>query len=303
MLQENRYLFIHSKAGTLSDWETLRGNVKISEPLKQINIIGRAVRRLLYSFKCRPTYFYGDWKKIMDCFPVIVIYAQKNEDIISYLCSRKEENQRIIVWYWNPVSRCVNPNKIKGLGCELWSFDPEDCRKYGLNFNTTYYFKDLKLPVSFSKEYDVFFCGINKGRKNKLNEIQAILAKNSITSFFYLVDEELPVSERLPRLQYKEYLSKLSNANAILDILQDGQQGMTLRVMEALFFNKKLITNQSSIAKEDFYNSNNIFIIGKDDWNNIKDFMNKPVIKTPEEVLDKYDFFTWLKRFDQSSKR
>ncbi len=303
MLQENRYLFIHSKAGTLSDWETLRGNVKISEPLKQINIIGRAVRRLLYSFKFRPTYFYGDWKKIMDCFPVIVIYAQKNEDIISYLCSRKEENQRIIVWYWNPVSRCVNPNKIKGLGCELWSFDPEDCRKYGLNFNTTYYFKDLKLPVSFSKEYDVFFCGINKGRKNKLNEIQAILAKNSITSFFYLVDEELPVSERLPRLQYKEYLSKLSNANAILDILQDGQQGMTLRVMEALFFNKKLITNQSSIAKEDFYNSNNIFIIGKDDWNNIKDFMNKPVIKTPEEVLDKYDFFTWLKRFDQSSKR
>ena len=185
----------------------------------------------------------------------------------------------------------------------MWSFDPEDCRKYGLNFNTTYYFKDLKLPVSFSKEYDVFFCGINKGRKNKLNEIQAILAKNSITSFFYLVDEELPVSERLPRLQYKEYLSKLSNANAILDILQDGQQGMTLRVMEALFFNKKLITNQSLIAKEDFYNSNNIFIIGKDDWNNIKDFMNKPVIKTPEEVLDKYDFFTWLKRFDQSSKR
>ena len=303
MLQENRYLFIHSKAGTLSDWETLRGNVKISEPLKQINIIGRAVRRLLYSFKCRPTYFYGDWKKIMDCFPVIVLYAQYNEVFLSYLCSRQVDNLRIIVLYWYPVSRCVNPNKIKGLGCELWSFDPEDCRKYGLNFNTTYYFKDLKLPVSFSKEYDVFFCGINKGRKNKLNEIQAILAKNSITSFFYLVDEELPVSERLPRLQYKEYLSKLSNANAIMDILQDGQQGMTLRVMEALFFNKKLITNQSSIAKEDFYNSNNIFIIGKDDWNNIKDFMNKPVIKTPEEVLDKYDFFTWLKRFDKSSKR
>ncbi len=303
MIQESRYLFINSKAGTLSDWETLRGNVKISEPLKRVNIVCRVVRRLFFLFKCRPTYFYGDWKKIMYRFPVIVIYAQKNEDIISYLCSHKKENQRIIVWYWNPVFRCVSPKKIKGLGCELWSFDLEDCQKYGLNFNTTYYFKDLKLPVSFSKEYDVFFCGINKGRKKQLNEIQTILAKNGITSFIYLVDEELPVSERLPRMPYNEYLKKLSMANAILDVLQDGQEGMTLRVMESLFFNKKLITNQSSIAKEDFYNSNNIFIIGKDDWNNIKDFMNKPVIKTPEEVLDKYDFFTWLKRFDQSSKK
>jgi len=42
MLQESRYLFIHSKAGTLSDWETLRGNVKISEPLNKYNRSCRA---------------------------------------------------------------------------------------------------------------------------------------------------------------------------------------------------------------------------------------------------------------------
>ena len=292
------YMLIHSHTGLLKDLEYQNGIVKICDPLKQVNIIGRIIRRLFHLCKLHPVYFYGDWKDKWQHYHIIIVYAQRNEDIISYLCSRKKENQRVIVWYWNPAFRCVNPEKINGLGCELWSFDAEDCRKYGMNFNTTYYFKDLKLPSSLEKEYDVFFCGINKGRKEYLNEIQAILSKNGLTSLLYLVDEELPVSKRLPYLSYEEYLNKLSAANAILDVLQDGQAGMTLRVMEALYFNKKLITTQVSIVNEDFYNADNIFIIGKDDWRGINEFMNKPIRKTPNEILDKYDFCSWLKRFN-----
>lgn len=299
----NNYLLISGIQSPMRDVIISKGNISVFKYWRDVNIIELIIRKLFYLLNIKVSWFYGDWRNVISKFSTIIVCAQHNREMITYICSKRRKGQRIIVWYWNPVSCCVKPDELRILDCELWSFDSEDCRKYGLNFNTTYYFKDINLPVCHNNKYDVFFCGINKGRKKRLNEIQAVLSKNGLTSLIYLVDEELPVSKRLPYLSYEEYLNKLSAAKAILDVLQDGQEGMTLRVMEALYFNKKLITTQVSIVKEDFYNADNIFIIGKDNWVGIKDFMSRPVIKTPEEILDKYDFFTWLKRFDQNNNK
>ena len=196
--------------------------------------------------------------------------------------------------------RCVKPDEIRNLGCELWSFDPVDCMNYDMKFNTTYYFRDLKLPNSQSKLYDVFFCGLNKGRKQMLGKISDEFSKNNLTSLFYIVDDELPVPKRLPYLSYDKYLEKLSSSVAVLDVLQEEQEGMTLRVMESIYFGKKLITTQTSIINEDFYNPDNIFVIGKDSWDEIVAFMKRPIKKVPEQILEKYDFATWLSRFDEN---
>ena len=133
-----------------------------------------------------------------------------------------------------------------------------------------------------------------------LGKISDEFSKNNLTSLFYIVDDELPVPKRLPYLSYDKYLEKLSSSVAVLDVLQEGQEGMTLRVMESIYFSKKLITTQKSIVNEDFYNSNNIFIIGKDDWSGLKSFMERPVKKVPEHILEKYDFSAWLSRFDEN---
>ena len=296
-----KYLLIYYQTEMLKNLEALNENVQLCIPFKRLNIVGRIIRNILYRLRCHHKYFYGDWKKNFSNYSVIIIYALRNEEhLISYLCAHKKENQRIIVWYWNPVFRCVSPDKIKNLGCELWSFDPADCKNFDMKFNTTYYFRDLKLPSSQNKLFDVFFCGLNKGRKEKIDEISDEFNKNKLTSLFYIVDDELPVSKRLPYLSYDKYLEKLSCAVAVLDVLQEGQEGMTLRVMESIYFGKKLITTQKSIINEDFYTPDNIFVIGKDNWDELNDFMKRPVKKTPEQILEKYDFATWLSRFDEN---
>ena len=75
----------------------------------------------------------------------------------------------------------------------------------------------------------------------------------------------------------------LSQSNCILDYNQEGQVGLTLRPMEALFLEKKLITNNKDIKNYDFYNPSNIFILGENNIEDIKEFINKPYEKVEQK--------------------
>ena len=258
-------------------------------------LIQRIVNKILGNFYC---YKYGKWKYSLYEYSVIIVYVQKNSDkLFEYICSKKLPQQRVIAWYWNPVCQCLHPDKLRGLGCELWSFDPADCQKYGLNFNTTYYFNDLYLPPRSMEYVNVFFCGLDKGRKKVLDSIRMKLEQSELTCYFHVIDEKAPLSQQLPRLSYQEYLAHLASSDGILDVLQEGQEGMTLRVMEALFHRKKLITTQKAIMKAEFYHPDNVFVIGEDDWVGIKDFLKRPLHSVPKEIVEKYDFSMWIRRF------
>ena len=87
-------------------------------------------------------------------------------------------------------------------------------------------------------------------------------------------------------------------SKCILDVGNNDNAGLTVRVMESLFLEKKLITNYKNIVKYDFYNKNNIFIIGVDNLEQIKDFINSPYEKIDSEKIKYYDFESWLKRFN-----
>ena len=114
---------------------------------------------------------------------------------------------------------------------------------------------------------------------------------------FYVVDETLPKSQRLPYLEYEIYLDYVSKSNILLDIAQPGQSGYTLRVMEAFFFGKKLITNQKSVKEADFYDPNNIFIIDMDSWDELDAFLQKDIVPLSSSIVEKYTYQSWLRRF------
>ena len=57
------------------------------------------------------------------------------------------------------------------------------------------------------------------------------------------------------RLSYKEALQYSYNSNCIVEIVREGQTGVSLRTCEAIIFNKKLITNNAELANMPFYDS------------------------------------------------
>ncbi|MGN0707575.1 MAG: hypothetical protein ACI4JC_06195 [Faecalibacterium sp.] len=143
----------------------------------------------------------------------------------------------------------------------IYTFDKGDSLRYGFKFTHQMY---SKLPVTNKKQMrqsDIYFIGYNKGRATKICELYRFLtAKNVICDFTIngSVDEISEVdcdgvfTNRYA--SYQDVINEIQGANCILEMLQDGQEGTTLRYYEAVCYNKKLLTNNESIKEYEFYN-------------------------------------------------
>ena len=165
-------------------------------------------------------------------------------------------------------------------------------------YNPTYYFFNRIIPETRVCN-DVYFVGAEKGRLESLLDIQKRLNEHNVTTKFHITKSKTQVNndyEFVQQISYQNIIDEILKSRAILDYLQFGQSGMSQRVMEALCYRKKLITNDLNVVNYDFYNTNNIFIIGRDDWSNIYNFLNSPYENIDEDIVKQYDFSAWYKR-------
>ena len=130
-----------------------------------------------------------------------------------------------------------------------------------------------------------------KNRKNEIIELKNKLEQQNLKCNFIVIEDEKDY------IEYDKYLDLISKSKCILDYNQKGQTGLTLRPMEALFFNKKLITNNKDIKNYNFYNSKNIFILGENKMEEVDKFLNTPSEKIHEDILNNYDFNSWVEKF------
>lgn len=266
---------------------------------RELSFFFRIVRKIFFLLGLPKSIWYGSWKNSLNEVSTIICFSTNPVESLDYIKS-KHPQIRLIFWYWDPVYRNVKqPNTISDDLCEKWSFDSKDCQEYKMNYNTTFYLDTIKLPPS-ELTYDVFFLGQDKGRRFFLNDLKDQLIGKHLVPFFYIVDDSTSgwnFMKTSPAIPYVKYLALLSKSKAILDYIQEGQSGLSLRPMESIFFEKKLITNDLSILKNDFYLAENIFVLGVDDMSCLAVFLNTPYKKIPEEIVAKYDFTNWLARF------
>ena len=258
---------------------------------EKISFSQKVLRKIFGLLKIAQAPWYENWKKELNSYETVIIFAPlKDNEVINFIKS-KNKNIRIIYWYWNPVARVGYLEDKFHKHVELWSFDPRDCKKYGMNFNTTFYFKDIPLPENKIK-YDTFFVGLDKGRSSFLKELQDKITVLGATTYFKIIPG---IKEKI---SYHKYLEFVSKTKCIIDITPGGQSGLTVRPMESIFFRKKLITSEVSIAGQDFYHEQNIFILGKDNDSRLKEFIESPYIPLEDAIINEYDFDRWLKRFN-----
>lgn len=249
--------------------------------------------------------WYNDWKKDINKYDLIILFDSVLDiKVIDYIRNKIKE-KRFIFWYWNPVENSINPNLISENLCEKWSFDLVDCKKYNLRYNKTFYFNDYNYKKS-NEIYDVFFVGRDKGRLEYLLKLEKEFNDKNIITYFYIATEEkYSINKKKlkrPTLSYEEVLDYISKSKAILEILQKGQSGASLRTMEAIFYEKKLITNNKNIINYDFYCKENIFILEKDNIEELPQFLNSSYKKIDEEIIKKYEFENWLKEFERKNE-
>ncbi|MEZ9503035.1 hypothetical protein AB4154_10480 [Vibrio sp. 10N.286.51.B11] len=162
-------------------------------------------------------------------------------------------------WTW--LSKLSN-------SCTLLTFDVEDSIKYEINCYQQFYIYNCVQDVGDKKDIiDIFFLGLDKGRALYINRFLDSISSLDVNVEVYIPD--LQINSTLSseksvirdKLTYFQNIEKVSRSKVILDINKGEQVGLTLRVFESLFFQKKLITNNTKVSELPFYNENNILII------------------------------------------
>ena len=278
----------------------MRG-VNVAQVYKQAPTILRAIRRIQIELNIPFISFWiSSWKRELKNYDTIITHASKiTVPVVKYI-KRKKPNMRIIVWYWNPVDKMVRESLYPDGICEKWSFDEMDCKKYGLNYNTQYYFDDIYLPNN-KIEFDILFVGGDKGRIESLINIQESFKDLGISTYFHITETKKPIKKYKDiykeRISYEKILNYISKSRAILDYVSEKQTGLTIRPLEALFFKKKLITNDRLIINRDFYIKENIFVLGEEDYKDLPTFLQSEFKTIDQDIVNRYDFSNWIERF------
>lgn len=289
----------------LLEWQ--KNGVDTDITLKEQPLILRAIRRIWIKFHLPfQSIWYGNWKKEFLKYDGILLHGTWLAEGIPHWMRHQAEKAgkdiKIIWWYWNKVVSEDNPNRVSEKDCEKWSFDWEDCQKYGMSYNTQYYFKSFQLPNEKVK-HDIYFLGTDGGRKNIIGEWNTKFQKMGLNTDIHIVTNIITGSEpyqellQKNKLSYQGNLQHIAQSKAVLEILREGQSGQTLRALECLFYHKKLITNDVRVQKYDYYHEDNIFIIEKDKLEDLPRFLEKPCAAISEELIERYDCKQWLKRF------
>ncbi|MDE6639167.1 MAG: hypothetical protein K2K63_01405, partial [Acetatifactor sp.] len=153
--------------------------------------------------------------------------------------------------------------------------------------------------------------GADKGRAAYISSLKKVFEKSGlycdIRVFSHATDtgyrERFQDILTDKRLSYNEYLEQIADCNILLDVNQEGQSALTMRVPEAIYLSKKLITNNFCIPDYDFYDPNNILVLPKEGLptaEEIQDFLKKPFRSYPDSVLESYSFEHWAAQFKNS---
>jgi len=218
----------------------------------------------------------------------------------------KEPRINSYFFLWDPA-RCPHyaPTRealeqLKNLH-KCYSFQEEDCQDFGLHFNSTMYVPP-PLPCAHER-YDVLFLGVPKDRLHLLRELHKELSAFGLRLHFRIATLDQKIfPEQKPGwllthewLSYPNYLSLVAQSRCLLDLYQSIQTGYSLRVMEHIYFGKKLLTNNRTIKQAAFYHSNNIFVLGEDE--NFVDWLGLPFVPIHDTIKEYYSLASWIGRF------
>ncbi|MGG7519585.1 hypothetical protein ACQ3G6_17035 [Allorhizobium undicola] len=159
-------------------------------------------------------------------------------------------------------------NALHSHGTRILSFDPQDCSRYGFE-HYRQYLEPLPGLHDIPIQHDFGFYGADKGRRPFLEKLSAELKDRGFSTRLHFPGDSRQTTRRWfgrkPRKArnspYARYLAETLAARCLIDILQPGQNGLTLRPLEALFYGRKLLTNNRAIAEEPFFHPANIFIL------------------------------------------
>ena len=269
---------------------------------KVINVL----RMLWFKFKL-PKKIWFD-KSLKDIKGIIVVFdAMIVEECLKWIIESNPE-AKVIFLYWNPI-KISKPDiaAVKNMKCEIWSYGQEQCSIYNVKQNAPFYcksmYKSAQKYAKQDKEYDIIFCGRDRGRLEYINSLMTQKYWKDLKWNLYISPDHfwLIFKNKIYKmfLPYDKILCRQVKSKAVLELVPFGlkEKETTMRTIDALYMKQKLITNNTNVINLDYYDKNNIFVIGVDNERELKRFLDMPFQPVSEEVWKELSLEKWTERF------
>lgn len=209
-------------------------------------------------------HYFKTPKKIDKPFCFVILEPKISVNYYAYL-RRKYKDCKIVAVYRDFLKVYLKSNPLLENGHYFdleFSYDELEAREKGMIYFEEFESKIIINDYNSFPKCDVFFAGKAKDRLKIILEIcEKLTSVGYVCNFFITHANDCDkkniqgVTYMDKDFSYYEMLCRSLNAKCLLDINQNGAIGFTSRFLEAVMYNKKLITNNKAVLKSKYYNS------------------------------------------------
>jgi len=179
----------------------------------------------------------------------------------------------------------LEKDKLRTIFDLILTYNPQDAEKYGFTYTPMFVSKIEKDKLPVFPKTDVVFIGAAKDRLKLLHSLYEKLSNYNLECDFHITSvensdrkypENIMYSDKY--MKYLDYLGREASSECLIEIIKGDSQGNTYRSWEAVYYNKKLITNWKGIFSFPFYDPKFMLYIESEDDIDEKFFHENTVV-------------------------
>ncbi len=210
--------------------------------------------------------------KFADERPICFVFFIRRCYLIKYglldYLKKHYPDGKFVCHYQDMVAHCpdVPVDEIKRRFDLVLSFDQQDAKEYGLEYYPLVY---SSYPVPQSSDIppsDIYFVGKAKDRLDDILAAFERLDGAGLRCDFHITgvpEDKRRLTDKIhyiDKMPYLENLQRIKASKCLLEVMQKGGHGYTLRACEAIMYDRKLLTNNPEVVGAPFYSPEGISV-------------------------------------------
>lgn len=287
-------------------------NIHMSSKIN--SVIRLPFKKIWNSYYCRE--IHNNNKPF--CFIILLDWFAKDTGFVEYLRDRYPLSK--IVFFFGDLlgsrkmqfsGKDLDIDHMKSISDMMITYDIDESRKYGIHYHHIPYSYNSVAGLTLNRYVsDIYFLGKAKNRLQDVYDAFYKLKEHGLRLKFILA--EVPIGYRINEpeiiyldskpLSYLENLRYVVNSKCLLEIIQHNSSGYTSRTLEAIMYEKKIITNNTTLGRAPFYNPDYISIINTIDsidtkfLKSIKENNNTGVDYNYKNELSPVEFLKYIEK-------
>jgi len=269
-------------------------------------------------------YFSGIFKKEVRRKSYDIVFVIKGEALsLGKLRElRMLQPKSLFIYYtWDSLRNVKNSQKKLQYFDEAYSFDMVDCEcnkkiKHIPLFYTRSYEKLAQYDANLRTSFDIDLLILGSIHSDRYKIAQRILkaSKNAnqdirMYTYFYFQSRWVFALRKIMDRQFwsvpwgdikwsaldsDQVISLIRRSKILIDVNHPKQTGLTMRTIESIGAEKKLITTNSEVKKYDFYKPENILVVERDDPVINNDFLSESYKSLDAMMYKNYSLRAWI---------